>query len=541
MGDPAIERLIGFLRVVGRYHLAVNLHGKGPGRHPLDGGASGAHMSPAQPSGNTIPDSVMGLPGTMGMDDMKRELLFGQPGPLFVPIEPITYTHEGMGLLHSGVGRLARPHIVRPFWEALSLMKGRNDLLYDSVRDFAERMRDLMRHGPDIGQALPPLLRMLYEVPQEFLGLPVPDEPASTTYSQNGRRYDKAYEPRLRVIALEQCDRACSHCVALANRHRPRMRYGDFLRWGRRLPLAPLVTITFGEPFFWSERHGRRLLTVSDMATVLAGADPCARLEIITSGINLSSEREMEAAEGLADLPSQIRQRMTIALTVSDFPRYSLEGLEGAEAARKVQKDTFVFAASSGIKTELLSFLDHDSLMQELVIPAASSIFPGFPPSRFVISRNMRRVSKSVKLLGRAAIRGREYQQEPCRGGRTCLSYVGLRIDRELGPFEKPQEFEPRADGSIVQAGDLGLTADGSLIPGCCSFSSIHAGIANMRSDSDAQIKEKTSGFIKRLDALRREGRLDCMECIASANSLRNPRLLLKAHGSRMAGRCISR
>jgi hypothetical protein len=178
----------------------------------------------------------------------------------------------------------------------------------------------------------------------------------------------------------------------------------------------------------------------------------------------------------------------------------------------------------------------------ELVMPAASGLFPGFPEDGFAISRNFSCEKRSEALVGREGLRQGKYDsKEVSFAYRRCLSQQGLVIERELEPFEKPKEFEPDADGYIVQNADLTLTPNGELVPGCCTFQSAYAVIADMRHDGPDEIQRKTTDFVRRLDKLRSEDKLDCIECISSADKVRRPKLLRKAYGNAIAKRCLGR
>jgi hypothetical protein len=541
MNSDPIERLMLFLKLVKQHHLLIHYPDQVPDDSHLSTKVeSGPYVSPTQPNSQLLPEHIREMVNSCGLERGQAEGILGKDGPVFVPLEPITYVKKGLGLLRIGIGKIARSEILRAFWETLSFLRENGRCTSEHFPDFHKDLRYVLCAKPELRDEAIRISRQLDSLPQEFLGLHIPEESVRIGFSQNGRIYDKKYLPRINIIGLEQCNRACAHCAALATPNRPRLRYSDFLRWKGLMRFSSDLTITYGEPFYWSDRFDGRQVTVGDLSADLTSLNASTKVDIVTSGINFDSPRERKAAQTLAALSQEARRRIRLTLTISDYPRFSLEGLGHIEAARKVQSDTIRFAAESGMRLTMISFPDDDKVKEEMIIPVASSLFTGFPKERFAISRNFKCERRTASLVGRAGLREGEYEpEETSHTTRRCLSRQGLTIEREFKPFEQPKEFEPDADGYIVQNADLALMSNGELVPGCCKFESSYAAIADLRQDSPAEIQDKTSAFVQRLDRLRREEKLDCFECISSAGKVRHPKLLRKAYGDAVAARCL--
>ena len=545
MVKDRVEKLLSFLRVVDHFHFGI---------YYRDGvtedfkwikwiefkNGPDAVLSPSTGDGEKVAQIVRDLFSTADLSEQQRKVLSKPLSPVIVPVEPFEYDGPGITLLKNGIGKIARPEIVHLFWEAFSILKEKQDYHYVSNTEFARDMRLLLQGLSESDPRIALILGRMDQIPADYLELPFFEPLHSTTFAQTGKTYEKIYEPHIRRIALEQCNRACSHCGALSTPRRSHLKFEDFLRCVDMIPFSPEVSISYGEPFYWSDNHDDNLVALGDLVEIIAGPRFNRRVEIVTSGINFEAGVERKAAEKIAGLPKEAREKVKIMLTVSDYPNFRLKSLRGVEAARKVQQDTLKFVAEAGLPVGFLSFIPSQQAKAEIIVPTVTSLFPAFPKDQIVLAQEVDIEDRCEAPIGRAALKTGEYNPpETFTPHRGCVSCYGLRTYKDLDLFDRRDVFKPNAEGLYVQDGELTLTGDGALVPGCCTFIASYAEIANLKTDSMGEIRQKTTEFIRRLDKLRKDEKLNCISCIASANKIRRPRLLRKSHGDAAADLCL--
>jgi hypothetical protein len=459
--------------------------------------------------------------GYSQLEYWEKLVLKGNPSYAVLPLEPVEYSDAGMALLRNGVGIPASNNISMLFWKIEAFLERSIRGFRLSMIDSPARkeIADILMKSKDIHE----YRRLLDGVDSRFLLF---DEARRriTKYHRNAEVFKKKYDPVISIISLERCNRGCAHCGADASPKTPDLDFSVIEKLSSEFGFGDKVSITSGEPFIW--RDANRDLDLSDIVKHVADFENVRKIEIVTSGVDFSSPIEAKAAKRIAALPLEIRKKMKITLSISDFPSYQREGMDRSSAARQVQKESFAFFTNAGIRIIATSFLSQEKTYQEVVLPAALELFPD---KQFIWSNHGQIKFRPVVAVGR----GRRISTHPSdqlgATGIKCSSYPGV-IVRDSPEDIFSAEIEPDQNGRYSQQGELGVLSNGDLVPGCCQFMAKHARIAHADDGFD-EIRSKTDEFINKLDSHRRSGKLDCFRCAGSAERTSSKRRLEKNIG----------
>ena len=465
--------------------------------------------------------SVEGLRVTTDALALRR----ATPGRKFCwPLEPLAYAAPGVTLLKSGIGRAAGFEIASLFWllagrfpeEVLPLLRlasrGRvSPEVARGVDEAAVSIVEFLSHDADL---IAELDWRLAAVPDHYLSLPATRRSAAARPDAASSR-----QPAIRVIALEACNRACAYCSQVAHPEGPRLRLDDMMRGVALLGTSDRLTISVGEPFFWSEQRGSDTLTLGELLQVLLASAPTTLVTVVTSGIDLQSDRERHAADVLASLGPADRERITLGITVSEFPRFPTRREAPGEAALCVQRETFEFAVRSGILVGWGSHLDQAETLTRFVYPVLEQALPDVPLDGMLVSpeadcygRMMEPIGRRIHMAECADVSLPDEGQRPYRPGAACL----------------------------LASQDVGIAGEGAVIPGCCHYLSPYVQIANVREAASTEdLMNRVSGFRQRLASIKARLSADgtrpfsCLDCLAAAPRLREENACAAAIGLR--------
>ncbi len=428
--------------------------------------------------------------------------------------EPLTLDKIGLGLFRLDIGRIARPQI-----------------------------KALVDHWPRKGKIDKQVEQWFAELPGQLVDLFIAKEEEGLDVTKSDfpdgiRHLPFDYVPAIKFVGLEACNRHCSHCSTMATPGLPHMDYAVFKEAFTVLPPHPAgVHVTFGEPFWWRGYAEDKTLTLGDMIAHFSGHPHAPYVKCVTSGINFNDPVESAAAARLAEL--QDPGRLTLEITLSDYPKLRIPGHQGSDSARKIQRDTLKFALQHGFGISFVEFLDLSTIKSEILHPVINELIPNVATDEIVLfepvfsSWNGRR---KPKQMGRQAVLDRSYIPADSPGLSYCLSPI-----RWIDPIPKkekrngPQIAALRLErfireGKITVPVPLALMPGGDLAPGCCIPPSQHGVIANIREPYD-DIKRKTRECIQRIDALRRENRLTCLDCVAQTDHIRDAKRFVRTVG----------
>jgi hypothetical protein len=313
-------------------------------------------------------------------------------------------------------------------------------------------------------------------------------------------------ELQISKISLEACNRGCRHCSMAATPNLTNISPAVFDEWIRRFRPARTVSITDGEPFYSP--------TLPHIIRRLLSSDLERRVRIVTSGINLSSERELLAASAISSLPVGSRKRIELVLSVSDYPNHFVPGLVREEARRQVQLNTVKFAIEQSLDFYFVSFFPPERLFEEILFPVLHELAPGLDLTGAVVCSIQNRHKKEGAY------------------GRWATS-----IGEIYGDLGKRSDSLP-VSSCILNQGDphqLSITTDGAT-PDCCTNASAFMVMANLK-DGTAEMTRKATEFVARLRERDYEkqkrgiGRLTCIDCLGLAPRLRHQERCIRVIG----------
>jgi hypothetical protein len=432
-----------------------------------------------------------------GMDERPgTKMLF----PIGVPIATVPLKNDwpGIGLFREGVAKFASEQLLRTVYDVFSMFPVL--LSVDEIQSFrgfaggdkAAAAAKLLSGNRVLSLVLPQMSGKIRHAVSGFSAL------GADVARWSPAKIQKFFPPAgkgasLSILALEQCNRGCGHCSAHASTGLPGLKFADFLKWSSILGMHSEVKITFGEPFFWRDNHKGRLMTVGDIAETILQDPGVENLRIVTSGINTRSAVERTAMKKIASLPEDFRRRITLVLTLSEFPHYSLPGLNRADSVRQVQRETMRFALDNSLNFTFISFLRLEQL-HELFFPVLSGFAGGVPSESIALVHSNYDFRKAMEGPGNM---------------RSC----------RLAPYGFAQL--------------LTLAGDGAVLPGCCMFPSVYAQIADMNTiKCREELQAKAQEFSHRIKRLHERRELDCLKCIRVAGTLRHPARAAKFLGA---------
>jgi hypothetical protein len=415
---------------------------------------------------------------------------------------PISNDDLGYFLLSIGIGKIGQSDLIDLFWGFLHIahesacetqsyhwahiLDGRitsrahlQRLIDETTAHFRTQISELCSTYPEVFARLV----RVYPKPLSYVHLPY-------------RKPEDPFGFELRLIGPEACNRGCNHCFVAATSRLPDMSLETFERWFGIFPLAKKVTITFGEPFYSN--------SLSSIIQKIFSSDDTITITIVTSGINFSSETECRNAEFIASLPAHLRQRITLDISISDYPHFHIPGLTKEQAARKVQQDTVAFAITNQIKFLFISFIPSGQLPEEVTLPALKSVCPGRDLTGLAIpSLGQDRHKKEISL-GRSL--------DPNLDS-TWLEYRRL--------YNNPDCIFS-TQGSTI---GLGITGDGAVIPGCCSAPSPFAELGHL---DERDLLKKMARRVRAMHdanleiSKKRSSGASCLDCMALATRVRH-------------------
>ena len=425
-----------------------------------------------------------------------RRILDGNTIP--VPLSPLSDDYIGHNLLANGIGRvdLAKVELIFNFLDAITssndlsplafLLRSRRDLSTDfwvghfakqqGVVAWAEQNSSKFEQTFETARAGSHV--RLFEINES--------DPA------HGER-----RILLRHVALESCNRGCNHCSVMASPNLPSMGSEMMKKWLDIFELAEVVTLSFGEPFY---SH-----STPDLVRLILSSNPNVAVEVVTAGVNKFARAEARIADAIAGLPEQFRRRTIMTCSLSDYPHYTIPGMDLAQARRQVQIATVRFAIENGIHPSFISFLPTEQAIREIVLLAVMGAIPHANVNGFAL----RQKTLDSRYLaegnhGRHALISGRYEQYPRSDllpGTNCI----LRNSRRV---------------------EVTVTGDGHLLPGCCRPESVLASTGRL---GDADLREKTLGLYRSLERRymggfmgRTESGVSCLDCLVLAPILRN-------------------
>jgi hypothetical protein len=301
----------------------------------------------------------------------------------------------------------------------------------------------------------------------------------------------------LKTVALEPCNRGCRQCAVDAQPHLPGMDESAFRLLGQ-MDKAVEVSVTIGEPFFSP--------SLKDVVKILLDAG-CG-VGIVTSGIDFSSSQETDTANFLAALADSDKSRVRLTLSVSDGPHFPRsQSMSHVEAARDAQRRTLEFAIRNNIPFSLMVYLEQVRVFAELIRPTVTTVLGADVPAlAAVVGRSS---CRTIADVGRQAVLDGRYIPPPALL-RACPN----------------QTYGNRFSNRIF----VGLTGDGRITPGCCTFVSSFMYVASADAcPSKKEVEDKAIEFATTLNRRLgpRSGDVNaCLTCLAVAPALRQlPRL----------------
>jgi hypothetical protein len=491
--------------------------------------------------------------------------------------EPLSDTEMGKRLFRIGIGRKARPEI----HELIRIIMETNPCLIPSAEGGYSRVEHLQsiplrdetfidERARAIYSTIPVgIVRTVIERGSEILKKPNACS-VLVGLSDEDREAKSDYFPAISYIETSACDRACDHCATLASPKLPNIKFDEIARAFQKLGPSPFgLGITYGEPFRWSEGEGNTRLNIGHIISIILNTFPDIRfLAVITSGINFKDALESEAAEVLQKLPDSMKERITFAITLSDYPHFEKDGVkrENAlrktqmsdirsklknkeisaqkpldlgklgfemrevdirrkEAARNAQIATIRFALENGFHVRFNSFMGFEEYAKEIARPLCSELFSGIDTEQVVTYRFDEMSIRGASFLGRQGLRNKRYFIDAPLEKETgqCFAYSGVRLP-------------PRADLEQVLSSrlqvplSLTLSPGGYLGPGCCVPPAHHAVISHIDKPLE-RIQEDTIAFMRKIRRMKAEGALTCMRCIGESDSIRDPARFRKVVG----------
>ncbi len=385
---------------------------------------------------------------------------------VIVPVEPVDYDVVGEGLFRNGFVRVARGEVFELLLGFIDAVESRLDIkalekFWEGVMEWdPSKCRELLPRDNGFEEKIGKLKAMLEKLPDEI------HDVFSIRTTAKVKKKSKEPEPEMSVLALEACNRGCPHCAVYASVGLPKLKFKDLEKWVKVILPGSEVAISYGEPFFWND-NGKN---IADIIKLLLEF-PDTGVQIVTSGINFSSEKERKAAEDLAALPLELKKRIRFVVSVSTFPKFKVEGAKGGEANLKVLRDILRFAWENGIRFSTHNFLPKEGAFETIVAPVVKEIKPE------AFEEDCLAIEGACLSQGALQDRGRRGENE---------------LDYDMG--EHPHSrclFRPESSASMQVA----VAGDGSVLPGCCMFTSPFIKIGDLTTDDRAAIKEKVAAF----------------------------------------------
>ncbi len=445
-------------------------------------------------------------------------------GNLRTIYEPVSHTLIGKRLFEMGVGRKAREEIIgvlEAILEANPAIVHSSDGMYSRMEHLTsiqwkngvvnERARKLFSRIPKglvktmIGQSLDIIRR---SKPQVLVGL-----------SEEEKMARSDYYPTIAYVETSACNRGCGHCASMATPDLANIAFDEIVRGFERLPPSSRgVLFTAGEPLRWTGTHKGKPVNLGDAFRYLLERFPgISMLTAGTSGINFDDPLEAAAAIALAKTPDHIKQKIHLLISLSDYPHFRMDGINGIEAARKAQRETIRFALENGFRMRFISFLTIKQYESEIVKPVCLELFPGLHENEIEAFRFHGERREERDNRGRAA-RAKGYFKDapPLRDWEACLAYSAIRVP----PKSRLQKILHMK--RLPAAVNLMLSPGGDLAPGCC-LSPAHLATISNTGKTYEQIRDDTTAFVKRIKRMKMEGKLSCMGCLGTLD-IRDPR-----------------
>ncbi len=387
-----------------------------------------------------------------------------------IPTIPLDFSEAGLRLYSKGISKIST-----------TFLKS----YYDALRTFKEA-----------GSLTEGFLAAASKIPAEFYDLAKRLSDMQVPESRNPKPQSISAPGAVRVgvIAFEPCNRKCSFCGASSSPDSERFSFSNLKQWLKGRTAGQIVA-TFGEPFIYHSSVDGRLVTIAHVAEYILSQDCSSTFSIHTSGINFGSKLEAMAAEKLAIFSPEIKERITIRLTVSSFPKF------GSRMPEEVQIDTAAFAMENGFYLEIVNFDKNREVKKAIVEPAITRLL-GSPIS-----------DGSLFYPGTIF----ERQPEP----------FGSAIQNRLMGSEDARNFMHKKIGCTMQEGVVMLSSEGKLCPPCCHWMAPFI-VLGSATEKDTEIREKTRIWKQEVQKrAREESSCDvcehCMKMALERNAIRKP------------------